>query len=222
MCSKIIPKWIAVLCVVGVLHLVLAANPLCAQEYKGYQAVSDMDAFRKKFATESTRVMSIQSSFTQEKVLMALTEKITSHGDFWFKRSDKVKLEYTRPFRYVLIMNEGKFLVRDDKTESRVSVSSNKLFQQVNRIIIDCVQGTVLTSKDFSVRVFEDGSSYLLEMIPSAKNVREIFQSVVLVVEKSDYSVRSIDMNEPTGDKTTIVFTEKQINISIPDAVFSL
>jgi outer membrane lipoprotein-sorting protein len=215
-------RWVGVICGAILVVLVLQGELLQAQSYKGYQPVPDMDVFSETFARESARVMSIQSAFTQEKVLMALTEKITSEGNFWFKRSDKVKLEYTRPFRYLLIMNEGKLLVKDEKAESRVTMSSNKLFQQINRVIIDCVQGTVLSGKDFSVRVFEDPSSFLLEMIPNAKNMREIFQSVILVVEKADYSVRSIDMNEPTGDKTTIVFTDKQININIPDAVFSL
>ena len=80
---------------------------------------------------------SIESSFTQEKVLTALTEKITSTGQFWFKRSNRVRIEYLKPFTYTMIMNGDKMLLRDDQKENRVNVRSNKLFQQINQIMID-------------------------------------------------------------------------------------
>jgi hypothetical protein len=65
-----------------------------------------------------------------------------------------------------MIMNGDKMLLRDDQKENTVNVRSNKLFQQINQIMIDCVQGTVLESKDFKVSVFEDEKTYLLEMNP--------------------------------------------------------
>ncbi|HPH47861.1 MAG TPA: hypothetical protein PKU83_12685, partial [Chryseolinea sp.] len=57
-------------------------------QYPTYKAVSDLTAFKKQFSTESAKVSSINSTFVQEKILTALTEKITSEGKFWFKRSN--------------------------------------------------------------------------------------------------------------------------------------
>ena len=116
----------------------------------------------------------------------------------------------------------AKMLVRDDQKENKINIRSNKLFQQVNRIVIDCVQGTILDSKDFSVRVFENDRSVLIEMTPSTKGLREFFQTIVLTVEKKDHSVQSIKMNEPLGDTTTLFFTDKTLNEPISDAVFTL
>jgi len=191
-------------------------------QYPTYKAVSDLTAFKKQFSTESAKVSSINSTFVQEKILTALTEKITSEGKFWFKRSNKVKIEYTKPFRYVMTMNGDKMKVKDDQKESTINVKSNKLFQQINRIMVDCVQGTILDSKDFTSKVFENDKTYLLEMTPSSKSLREFFQTIVLVVEKKDYTVKSIEMNEPSGDKTVISFFNKKINESIGDEVFAL
>ena len=191
-------------------------------QYLGYKPIADPVAFKKEFATESAKIMSISSSFTQDKVLSALTEKIISTGTFKFKRSNKVRIEYVKPFVYLLVMNGDKMLTRDDKKESRVNMRSNKIFQQINRIIIDCVQGTILDSKDFKTKVFENDKMFLLEMTPQSKALRDFFQTIVLTVERKDYSVRSIEMNEPTGDHTMITFTDKKLNIAIPDEVFAL
>ena len=171
---------------------------------------------------ESAKVVSITSDFTQEKTLTALTEKITSSGKFWFKRNNRVRIEYLKPFVYLMIMDGDKMLVRDNEKENKINVKSNKLFQQVNRIMIDCVQGTILDSKDFTTKVFEDDKVFLLEMTPVSKALREFFQTIVLRVDKHDYSVKSIEMNEPAGDKTIISFKNKRLNEQVADAVFAL
>lgn len=187
----------------------------------GYKAANDEAAFRKQFATQSAKIATLSSNFTQEKTLTALTEKISSSGSFKFKRENKVRLQYLKPFRYLLIMNGDKMKVKDDQKETQVNVRSSKLFQQINRIIIDCVQGTILGSKDFTNRIFENEKLYLLEMKPSSKSLREFFSTIIVKIEKGDYSVHSIEMNEPSDDKTIIIFTDKKINEPIPDEVFA-
>ena len=200
--------------------LFVVVNQSFAQ-YPGYKTVADLDGFKKQFTVGSEKIQTVASQFTQEKVLVALTEKITSQGKFWFKRSNKVRIEYIKPFTYLMVMNGDKVLLRDGTKENRVNTQSNKLFQQVNRIMVDCMQGTVLTSKDFTAKVFEDGGSYLLELTPTGKTLKSFFATVVLIVEKSDYSVRSMQMNEAGGDKTTLVFTDKKLNGSVDDSIFA-
>lgn len=207
--------------VLVIAFMLVAVITVCAQP-SGYSNVKDLAGFKTQFKIESAKVFSIESGFRQEKVLSALTEKITSTGKFWFKRSNRVKIEYVKPFVYTMVLNGDKMMVRDGQKESQINVKSNKLFQQVNRIMIDCVQGTILESKDFTSRVFENEKSFLIELTPVAKNLREFFQTIVLTVEKKDYSAYSIEMNEPSGDTTTILFTDKKLNATIPDAVFAL
>ncbi len=191
-------------------------------QYPGYHSIADLPSFKKQFTSQSQNVTSITSTFTQEKILSELTEKIISTGRFWFKRSDKVRIEYREPFFFLMVINGNTILVRDDQKENKVNVRSNRLFQQVNRIVMDCVQGTILDSGDFSVKVFENDKTYLMEMTPSSKTLREFFQTIVLTAEKKDYSVQSIKMNEPSGDTTTIFFTNKKLNEPVSDAVFAL
>ena len=200
----------------------LIYSNIASAQYSGYKPVTDLTGFKKKFAVESAKVMSITSDFTQDKTLTALTEKITSSGKFWFKRNNRVRIEYLKPFTYLMIMNGDKMFVRDNEKENTINIKSNKLFQQVNRIMIDCVQGTILDSKDFTTKVFEDDNVFLLEMTPVSKTLREFFQTIVLKVDRHDYSVRSIEMNEPAGDKTIISFKNKKLNEQLADTVFAL
>ena len=62
-------------------------------QHKGYRPIADVPAFKKQFAAQSAKVSSIECAFAQEKVLTALTEKITSTGKFWFRRNNKVRIE---------------------------------------------------------------------------------------------------------------------------------
>jgi outer membrane lipoprotein-sorting protein len=206
-------KVIVSFCVIGLLFL--------QPSYPGYKPVQDVDDFRKKFTVVAAAVKDIKADFTQKKTLVALTETITSKGTLWFKQTDKVRMDYTTPFVYKMIINGDNMLVKDAQKETRMSARSNKLLQQVNRIMIDCMQGSLLESKDFSNRVFENDSYYLLELTPTSKNLQQFFSTIVITVEKKDNSPQIIELNESGGDKTMISLSNKKVNMALPDEVFS-
>jgi outer membrane lipoprotein-sorting protein len=189
---------------------------------QNWKPVENVEAFKKQFESESKKITSIKSDFSQEKVMTMLTEKIVSRGEFSFKRADKVRIEYKSPYSYLLIINGNQMLSKDGGKESRINVSSNKMLRQVNRIIVDCVQGTILYNKDFTAKIFENESLYLLELAPQAKALKDFFQLIRVQIEKKDYSVSQIELGEPGGDKTTMRFSNKHFNQVISDEIFTL
>lgn len=204
-----------------VVFLSIIAFSATAQK-DGYKPVQNVEQFKKDFAVQNAKISSVKSSFVQEKTLTMLTEKIVSSGEFWFKRSDKVRIEYKIPYTYLLIINGDQMITKDNQKESHVNTSSNKLFKQINRIIIDCVQGTILNSKDFSVKVSENQNRFLVELTPQTKTIKEFFQTISLTLDKSDYSVSELELLEQGGDTTVMRFSSKQLNPTISDAVFSV
>jgi outer membrane lipoprotein-sorting protein len=190
-------------------------------QYTGYKPVTNVSEVKSAFTSGAARINSLSSTFKQEKILTALEEKIVSNGDFRFKRPDKLRIEYTAPYEYLLIMNGDKITVKDDQNINQINAKSNKLFQQVNRIMIDCIKGTILDSKDFTVKLFEGEKNYLVELTPVSRAMLDFFATIVLIVEKDNYSVNRIDMNEPAGDQTIMTFHEKEINTPLTDAVFA-
>jgi outer membrane lipoprotein-sorting protein len=199
---------------------IICAMPVMAQS--GFKPVADAAAFRQQFAKASQSTQSIQSDFTQEKNLSMLSDKIVSKGKFWFKKENKVRMEYQQPSYYLLVMNGKDIKTKDGQKENKVSTKGNKLFEQINKITVDCVQGNVVNNADFNTRILENAQSYLLEMTPVNKSLAQYFKSIHLLVDKKDYGVSKIQMFEKGGDDTSITFLHKQVNVNIPDAVFAV
>lgn len=207
-------KWILLLlCSVASLHI---------QAQTGFKPVTDLAPLKQQFAVAAQRTQSIQCDFVQEKNLSMLSDKIVSKGKFWFKKDNKVRMEYMQPSYYLLVINGKDIRIKDAQKENKVSGKSNKLFEQINKITVDCVRGTVLDNADFTTRAAENSQSYRLELTPVNKVMKEYFKTIVLLVDKQDYSVSKITMAESSGDDTTINFLHKQLNTAIADAVFSV
>ena len=197
----------------------LAGFHLMAQP-NGYVAVTNIAEFRKKMSEAAAKTNSVKSDFTQEKNLNVLDEKIVSKGIFRFKKQKKVRMEYITPFKYLFIINGEKVTIKDSQKSSSFSARSNKLFTVINNIIIDCIQGTALDNKDFTSTVFENDKNYLIVLKPVKKELKEYFNDISVSLDKKDLSVSKIDMVEPSGDNTVILFQNKEINATIPDAEF--
>ncbi len=206
-------KWLLILmgCVIS----------LQIQAQSGFKPVGDMAPLKQQFAKAAQHTQSIQCDFVQEKNLSMLSDKIVSKGKFWFKKDNKVRMEYLQPSYYLLVINGKDIRIKDAQKENKVSGKNNKLFEQINKITVDCVRGTVLDNADFSVKAAENSQYYRLELTPVNKVMKEYFQTIILLVDKQDYSVSKITMTEQSGDDTTISFLHKQLNTNIPDAVFS-
>ena len=188
---------------------------------KGYRSVPDETAFRNKMTVISKSTTTIRSNFTQEKNLTVVDEKIISKGTFRFKKENKVRMEYIHPYRYLLIINQDKVMIKDEQKTNSFSSKSNKLFTIINNIIIDCVQGTALDNKDFKPALFTNDKNNLLVLTPVKKELRDFFQHISVYLDSKDGSVIKIDLAEPSGDNTVISFTEKEINVPINDTEFS-
>jgi outer membrane lipoprotein-sorting protein len=186
----------------------------------GYNPVKDESAFRQKFNEASKLTNSIKADFVQEKDLSMLSEKIISKGSFYFKKESKVRLEYKTPFKYLMVINGSKVLVKDDAKENKFDTHSNKIFKQVNELIVNSVQGTILNSADFKVKVSENATQYYLQMTPGAKGLKEFFSGINIFIDKKDYSVSRIEMVEVSGDSTTITFNNKELNGKLDEGLF--
>lgn len=195
---------------------------LTKAQYPGFRLVADATAFKKEFASVSGRTNTIKSDFVQEKNLSMLSEKIVSKGKFWFKKENAVRMEYTSPFQYLMVINGSKVYIKDNQKESQMSSRSNKLFQSMNKLLMDCARGTVFDNRDFSVRLFEGTDQYLAELTPVSRDMKGFFKKINLVMKKKTYLVSKVEMYEPSGDNTTITYSNQELNTNLPDALFAV
>ena len=133
-----------------------------------------------------------------------------------------MRIDYTKPFISTVVLNGEKLILKEGDKKTEITSKSSKLLKQLNRIMIDCVQGTVLDNKDFVAHVFENESTYLLELTPLSTQVKEFFSVIILKIEKIDFTVKSMQMDEPGGDMTLMNFNNKKMNSPVSDALFSI
>ena len=204
------------------ISLVMVMGGSSKAQYPGYTPVADLAKFTADFSAATQKTSSIKSDFEQEKTLSMLSEKIISKGKFWLKKESRVRMEYNQPYPYLIILNKDKIFIKDGQKENKVSAKSNKLFQQINKIMIDCMQGAALNNPDFKTRVFENKNNSLIELTPVAKGLKELFKNINVIVDNKGFSVVSIEMQELSGDNTLIRFTNKELNAALPDSLFTI
>jgi outer membrane lipoprotein-sorting protein len=201
--------------------LLILIVPVCAfGQPNDFVPASDADAVKKQLAAKAAATKSLRCKFIQEKNLQMLSEKIESRGIFMFRQPDKVRMEYTDPFKYLMVINSDRVTIRDGQKTNTFSARSNKMFTLINRVILDCVRGTVFSNKDFSTAIYTRTGKYLVIMKPLKKDLQAFFESIHVYLDATDGTVLQMDMREPSGDNTLITFTEKEINAAIPDTDF--
>lgn len=187
----------------------------------GYLPVKDLNSFKLHFAAASQKILSIESDFTQVKNLAMLKDKITSKGNFYYKRANKVRIEYTKPYSYLMVLNNNDMKVKDEHKTSNYNTRSNKMMQSINNIMLDCMRGTVYDNKEFATSVFENPKEYLLIMLPTTSVMKKMFSKIEVYLDKTDYNVVRLNMIENGGDNSLMSFTNRVMNKNIADALFS-
>ncbi len=182
---------------------------------------ADAEDVRKTISESAKTTNSIEAGFTQTKELSVIREKIISAGVFYFKKEKLLRWEYKEPFPYLIIFNSNKIYIKDDDKENHISLQSNKVFREVNNILIGAVQGTLLSdTKNFQCSIADLHNQYQATMVPLNARIKETLSEIILYFNKSDYTVDKLVMREVSGDYTRIEFSGKKINQNIPDEIF--
>ncbi len=209
--------------IIFVLNSVLLIWSLGASvQAQTYTPVKDIEAVKQKIATASKNMNSMQSNFSQEKYMIVMSQKIQSKGLFYFKKNNQIRWEYTEPYKYIIVLAGGKIQIKDEKKVSEYDMNANKAFKQINDMMIQLVQGNVLSSTAYTIKYTESSTNYLLEMTPTDKKLKAMFKNIQLYFDKTTYEVSSFKMIENNGDYTLIKFSNKKQNVTIDASKFVL
>ncbi len=184
---------------------------------------ADAEMVKKSIAEAAKSTVSLESAFIQTKELSVIKEQIVSKGTFYLKKNRLLRWEYTYPFAYLIIYNNDRIYVKDEDKENHISLQSNKVFREVNNILVGAVQGTLLQdTKNFQCSIFDQHDQFRALLIPVNEKLRGSISEITLFFSKSDYTVGTLVMREASGDYTRIEFMSKKINQNIPDEKFAI
>lgn len=202
------------------LGLLICSSLVSAQS--AFKPVKDTVLLKAKIDNMSKVTNSIESDFTQVKDLSMLSEKITSKGHFYFQKKNNLRWEYTTPYKYIIVINQDKIFIKDENKLKKYDMNSNKVFKEINDIMISCVNGDILKSNKFKISFFENDTYYKLELIPTMKGMKESLKKINMYFDKNVTSVVKLDMLEPSDDITTLDFSNKKLNGTISVEKFIL
>lgn len=192
---------------------------MTAQETK--MTVQEISNFKKQISEVSRVTNTINSDFVQYKHLDFLENDIESVGKMVYKSPNLVKWEYTKPYQYSVVFKNEQLLINDGGNKSKVDIGNNKLFKEINQMMVNSVKGDMFNNDEFTVAYFETPKFYRIVLTPMDKKLKNYIASFELMVNKKDAAVQEVKMVEPSQDYTRIVFSNRTLNAKVNDTVFT-
>lgn len=162
----------------------------------------------------------ISSDFIQYKHLDFLDNDIETSGKLIFKTPDLVKWEYMKPFKYSVLFKDEKLYINDEGEKSNVNIGSNRLFKQLNTLIINSVKGDMFDEAEFSIEYFKKDNYCLVYFSPKDKKFAKYIKAFHITFN-TEGDVIEVKMIESSEDYTKIVFSNKALNKPLEDALFT-
>lgn len=201
------------------LFILFSIGPLHAQ----MKRMTQLDDFKNRLAQEVQTISSIESDFTQVKYLDVLDEKVTSKGKFYYRKSNKICMDYARPMNYLIVINGPKLKIIADGKKTVMNLSSNKMMNQMQDMLTACMIGDLSgMSSNYHLEYFEDSHLYLVRIKPVNKAVQTYISGIEVYLDKQDMSVCKLRLSETDTNYTEYEFTNKKFNSLKDDAVFSI
>lgn len=165
----------------------------------------------------------MQCTFVQTKHMSMLNDRLVSHGIMYYRQPDKLRWEYTRPYDYLFIFNGAKVYMGNRSRKSVVDTASNRLFREIAGIMMSTVTGKALADPErFSLEVEEVQQSWHVTLVPKKKELKRMFQKVVLVFNRADAAILGVNIYEKNGDLTEILMSDVTKNAKIDEARFAI
>jgi len=199
--------------------IILFTTSLCAQN--NFMPIQNQKKFENEFANHGSNLVSLTSSFVQEKHLEYLSSSIISEGKLWYKKDSLLRWEYIKPFKYLIIKNKNKITIVDENRKQEYKRTPNKAFQFLNDILSSSVNGSLITDERFTFNVSENDTQYLVELIPEIEEDKKIFKNIQLYFSKADNAVFLIKMIEPNNDFISLKFENRKVNVDIDNKIFT-
>lgn len=188
---------------------------------KELKPLASVTVFQERLKKEAASLSSIESDFTQEKFLDVFNEKIISKGRFYYKKENMIRMDYTSPIDYQLIINGQKLKIVSEGKSNMVNLGSNQMMNEMKGMLAACMIGdlTVMTAA-YQLEYYESPSLYVMKIRPVSKSVQTYISEIVISIDKKDMSVQTLRLSENAKDYTEYHFTNRKYNTLTSDEKF--
>ena len=204
-----------------ILFLFLALLMLCPDNVRA-QRVNEA-AVKRQIAQAAAKVRTLQCDFVQTKYVKMLNGKMVASGKMYYQKSDCLRWQYTAPYSYTFIINGPRVNIRRGQRSDVINVNQSKMFKEIARIMMNSVVGNCLNDKrDFKVSLTGSSSEYIATLYPQQKQMKMLFQKIILHFHKTRSVVTQVELIEKKGDRTIIELKNIKTNAAINTKVFQV
>ena len=177
----------------------------------------------KQINDASAQMHSLECDFVQTKFLNILDDKMVSKGKMYYQQADKLRWEYITPYTYTFILNDNQVLLKNDNRSDIIDVNQNKIFKEIARMMMNSIVGNCLSDeKAFKTTVEVVGNDWVANLIPLKRDMKQMWNRLVLHINPDLKVVYKVEMHEPSGDYTVIDLINIKTNNSINAKVFDI
>ena len=186
---------------------------------------ADMSSFLSALGKKVSDFTSLKTEFTQEKEMALFKDKLVMKGRIYLQKPNRIAWHVDSPVRYSVLITDRLIRQWDEDTNKvqEISLIKNPIFQNVLN------QLTVWFSGDYSsllavntVREVEN-SPLVLEFVPLEKNIaKKVIKSITLTFREDQKYLKQIQIQELSGDVTTITFFNTLLNVPLDSASFEV
>jgi outer membrane lipoprotein carrier protein len=178
---------------------------------------------RQRVNRAAAAMKTMQCDFVQTKHLKMLNDDMVAQGKMYYQQSSKLRWEYTNPYTYTFVLNGDKVLLKNQQRNDVIDVNQNKIFREIARIMMSSVVGnSLLDNKTFKTTITINNSEWIATQIPQRKDMRQIFQRIVLHFNPQCAVVSCVEMIEKNGDKTVINLKNIRTNETLNASIFAV
>lgn len=193
--------------------------PVVAQ--KELKPLTSIDGFQERLKKEAASLSSIESDFTQEKYLDVFNDKIISKGRFYYRQENKIRMDYTTPVDYQIVINGQKLKIVSEGKSNVVNLGSNRMMDEMKGMLAACMVGDLSSiTSAYKLDYYESPSLYVVKIRPVSKSVQAYISEIVISINKEDMSVQTLRLSENEKDYTEYRFTNRKYNTLTNDEKF--
>lgn len=197
------------------LFIALSITGLYAQDNPG----NNLDVVLDDLQEKMSKVLTLQTDFTQEKNLALFKQKLVLKGKIFIQKPGMLSWRVFSPMLYSLVINSSTISQWDEDTKQvqQVSLAKNPSFQVGIEQMQNWFSGAYKKMQgnyDISLLGVHPLS---LEFIPKDASVTRNFIKRVVVTFRDDQQyIKNIDIQERNGDSTLLEFINAKVNQEIP------
>jgi outer membrane lipoprotein-sorting protein len=170
---------------------------------------------------DAANIKTVQSHFTQKKIMKILSKPLVSEGRFYYVTPDSFRWEYTKPLKSIVISHKGE--------AKRYIMSSGKMVEdksggvQAMRIVLaevaNWMSGKFDQNPSFKASV-KEGATTEITLIPTGQEMAGMIQKIEISVSKKSMAVKAVKIIENESTATIIDFRDVEINKPVNETVF--